>query len=84
MTNPKSIYLIKKLWIDPLENVDAWGYEPVGYVTMKSIAEMICASTVRRRDRHPWPLDYVPGPDPDFVPVYIYEEISPFEFEDGI
>jgi hypothetical protein len=36
------IFLIFKGWIDPMENRDADGYDPIGFVTNEDAAKRIC------------------------------------------
>lgn len=38
----KDIYLIKRLWVDYLENNDPYGYKTVGYVETEQDAKEIC------------------------------------------
>lgn len=38
------IYLIEKLWLDPMENHQADGYSPLGYVNTQAEAIHICIS----------------------------------------
>ena len=45
MSDLESIFMIEKIWIDPLENdiPSAVGYKPVGYTTNEDRAKVFCA-----------------------------------------
>lgn len=36
----KEIYLVSKLWTDAMENRDAIGYEPVGFISSKEALKL--------------------------------------------
>ncbi len=38
----KEIFLIEKAWLDPMENINADGYEPAGFVETEEEAQKIC------------------------------------------
>ncbi len=50
-----SIYLIKELWQDPLENHNAYGYRAIGYVTSEERAKEIVAEA-GVEPSNGWPL----------------------------
>jgi hypothetical protein len=70
--------MIKKLWLDPLENRDAWGYENCGYVDTEVEAIEIANSEFKVKSG--WPLDYIPSDSDAEVPVYKYEKIESFKY----
>ena len=67
------IYLIKKLWYDPLENLNAYGYNDLGYVTTLDEVNQILSS---KPDLTPegWPLKYANSGKP--VPVYKFYKLD--------
>jgi len=52
------VYLIEKLWIDPMENRDAHGYSPYGYVTSEIEAKIICDGSKTFTGEDCWSLKY--------------------------
>ena len=52
------MFLIKRLWIDTMENQDAYGFKDVGVVTTKEEAIRICNLEFVPKAQHPWPLNY--------------------------
>lgn len=52
-----TIYLIEELWVDTLENRDAYGYKTIGYVTSEDEAKKICNSKFINKSKYPWPLE---------------------------
>lgn len=75
------VWLVKKLWVDPLENREAYGYDVVGYVTDPEEAERISKLATIPKSKYPWPLDYHPQKG-DHVNVYEVVEIEPFVLKD--
>lgn len=69
------MYLIKRLWIDPLENRNAFGYEVIGFVKSKKEANRICNLEQVLRSAHPWPLRGAPGLKGESIPRFRAEEI---------
>jgi hypothetical protein len=70
------IYLVEKLWIDSMENQNAHGYSPVGYVESEEEAIALTLEVVQV-SVSPWPLKYANGGDP--VPRYRYKELQQFK-----
>lgn len=71
------MFLIEKLWIDPMENRDAMGFEAIGVVTTKEEADRICGLERIQRSAFPWPLNYVQfqGCDAESVPRFKATEV---------
>lgn len=76
------MWLVRKLWVDPLENRDAYGYRVVGYVTDAKEAERISNLAKIPKSKYPWPLDYHPEQG-DYVSVYKVTELKQFDIEDN-
>lgn len=72
------MFLVKKLWIDPLENRNAYGYNVVGFARTKEEADRICNSEFVKKSDYPWPLDYCTEFKGDFVPRYTATELVEF------
>ena len=70
------MYIIKKLWVDPMENRDAYGYDLVGFVDTKEEADKICNSSFIPKSKYPWPLNYANEFPGDSVPEYIQQKID--------
>lgn len=68
------IYLIEKLWIDPMENHNAHGYSVHGYVTADSDAKRICDNSRMLSEDDCWSLKYS-GPLKEYRYVEL-EELS--------
>lgn len=68
---PKSIFLISKLWLDPLENEvnSAYGYKPYGFVTTEAEANKLVSESRLFSTKDCWALM---GPTREFI----YEEIK--------
>jgi hypothetical protein len=63
------MWLIERLWIDTLENRDAYGWKPIGISTNEDDKNLIVNSSFIRKDVFPWPLKYaheLPNPVPRF------------------
>ena len=65
-------YLIKKAWLDPMENRNATGYDPIGYVDTKEEAEEIMASGRVFTSNDCWAINYMPNHK---MNEFIYQEI---------
>ena len=59
------VYLIEKLWIDPMENHNADGYLPHGYVISEDDAKIICENSRIFTTKDCWSLKYS-GPKKEF------------------
>lgn len=73
------MYIIKKIWIDPLENRNTYGYDIYGYVTTKEEALRICGSRWIPIADYPWPLDYYEPKSKILdgcVPMFIYTDMK--------
>lgn len=55
------IFLIEKGWIDPMENRDAYGYTPFGYVLTEQDAREFCESKGYWTDKDCWAVAYHPN-----------------------
>lgn len=51
------VWLIERLWIDHLENHNAYGYEAIGFVSSEERARQICISSYIPTSYYPWPLE---------------------------
>jgi hypothetical protein len=49
-------YLIERLWIDPMENRNADGYEPFGYVDTEEEAKEECSKGRMYNEKDCWSL----------------------------
>ena len=72
----EKIYIIKKLWVDTLENRNAYGFEIIGFVFDKAEAERISNLNEIPKSNYPWPLNYAHEFEGDNVPEFIYEEVQ--------
>lgn len=70
----RKIYLIKKLWYDPMENHNSHGYREHGFVSTLTEAEWICAQKVHESESL-YPLKYISDKN-GFVPKYTYTELE--------
>ena len=70
------MYLIERLWIDDLENKNAYGFIPIGYVKTLQEAEYICNLQHIPKKEYPWPLNYAHEFKGDTVPVFRMKEIT--------
>lgn len=52
------MYLIERLWIDTMENRNAYGFEAIGIVESIEEAERISNLEQIPKSQHPWPLQY--------------------------
>ncbi len=74
------IYIIKKLWINPSKNTNAYGYSTIGYVYSKEETKLICDKHFILKSEFPWPLDYAFEFEGERVPLFISEQISSLDF----
>ena len=65
------IYLLEKMWVDPMENNHAYGYMPFAYAETKEVAEEVCASGREYTAKDCWALEYAGS-----MPQYRYSEID--------
>ena len=70
----KSIFLIKELWIDPMENRVAHGYKTIGYMTNKESAKDFCSKGRIFTGDDCWSLEYCGD-----LPQYHYKQIKEME-----
>ena len=70
------MHTIHRLWIDTLENRNAYGFELIGFVTSKEEADRICSLELVPKSEYPWPLDYAYEFKGDSVPRFISKEIK--------
>lgn len=71
-------FLIKRLWIDCLENhfTDAYQYLPIGIVSSEEEAIRICNLEFISRSNYPWPLDLAYEFEGDAIPRFVAVKIS--------
>jgi hypothetical protein len=50
------MYLIERLWVDPLENRNAYGFKVIGCVSATEEADRICSLEFVKKSDFPWPL----------------------------
>jgi capsid portal protein len=74
--NQRRLFIIKRLWIDSMENRDAYGYEEIGFVQTNDEADRICGLEYIPKSKYPWPLDYAYEFKGDNVPRFIAKEIT--------
>ena len=65
------IYLLEKIWIDPMENTHAYGYMPFAYADTEMEAKSVCASGRDYTAKDCWALEYAGA-----MPQYRYTEID--------
>lgn len=70
------IFTIHRLWIDVLENRDAYGFELIGKVNTKEEADRICSLEYIPKSKYPWPLKYAHEFKGDSVPKFICKEVK--------
>ena len=70
------MYLIKRLWIDTLENRNAYGFEPIGIVSTKKEAERINTMCQIPKSDYPWPLAYATEFEGSTVPKFQIEKMT--------
>ena len=71
------IYVIEKLWWDPMENHNSHGYEAYGYVETEEEAIEICKEVIPFTVS-PYPLQYIKNEDSN-VRLYRYRPIRKVE-----
>ena len=69
------MFLIQRLWIDSMENRDAYGFKPIGTVESDKEAERMVALEHIPKSKYPWPLNYAYEFKGDTVPVFIAKEL---------
>lgn len=70
------MYLIEKLWIDVLENRDAYGFETIGYVESIDEARRICSLKYIKKEDYLWPLEYACEFKGSTIPVFRYKTLK--------
>lgn len=70
------MYEILRLWIDCMENTNAYGFSTIGFVNSKEEAERIC--NLEFLEKKGYPLEYAFGYD-KFVPRFKYKEVKNLE-----
>lgn len=71
------IYVIEKLWWDPMENHNSHGYSVHSYVKTEEEAKVICEEAVHYT-KSKYPLAYIKDED-RFVKLYRYELLEEFK-----
>ena len=69
----KSIFIIEKAWIDPMENRDAHGYQIVGYKLTENEAKDYCKNKGYYIPSDCWSIEFLPL---KLLPKYRYNEIK--------
>ena len=69
------MFIILRLWIDTMENCNAYGFDVIGYVDTKEEAERITSLGHVPKALYPWPLKYAWDFNGDTVPRFIVREI---------
>ena len=69
-----SIYLIEKMWLDPMENHNAFGYRTEGYVDSLKEAESIVDASKFVEKEKCWQLQYYP-----LMREYRFKEVTKME-----
>lgn len=75
----EKMFLVKRIWIDPLENRVAYGFHVIGFVTNENEAKRIKESEYIQKSLYPWPLKYANEFEGDHVPEFTAEEIPNLE-----
>ena len=70
------MFTIHRLWVDSLENHNAYGFTLIGKVNTKEEADRICSLESVPKKRHPWPLDFASEFKGDSVPSFICKEVK--------
>lgn len=68
------VWVIKELWVDQMENRDAYGYKAIGFVSSEGRARQICNSSYIPTSFYPWPLEVSFGKNkeiPEYKAVYL-------------
>jgi hypothetical protein len=71
-----NMYIISKLWIDPMENRNAYGFIPIGVVTTKEEADRICGLEMILKSDYKWPLSYANEFKGEYVPRFTCEKVK--------
>lgn len=69
------MFLIERIWIDTLENRDAYGFKAIGVVATREEADRICGLESIRKSNYPWPLKYANEFQGDTVPRFKATEL---------
>lgn len=70
------MFLIERLWIDTLENRDAYGFTAIGVVPSKSDADRIATMEMVKKSDYPWPLKYATEFEGPCVPRFKATEMK--------
>ena len=71
------MFIILRLWVDPLENRRAFGYNIIGYVKDENEAKKICSLEYVQKSKYPWPLNYASYfKNKNTVPRFIYIKVE--------
>jgi hypothetical protein len=71
-----AIFLIFEGWIDPMENRDADGYEPVGFVTSEEDAKKICNEGGFFNSDQCWSIQFYPDKK---MPKFKYKKLPHYD-----
>jgi hypothetical protein len=77
----KNIYLIEKIWIDDLENHNAYGYDVVGFVETEKEAKEIVDQGGRTKKGDCWQINIriEAGMIKEFPTKYKYTEVKKYK-----
>lgn len=64
------MYLIERLWIDTMENRNAYGFTAIGVVESQEEVDRISNLEHVPKSKYPWPLDYAYEYKGDTVPRF--------------
>lgn len=71
--------MIERLWIDTMENHNAYGFKTIGFVTTRDEADRICNLEKVLKSKYPWPLDHAHEFKGDSVPRFRAKEVNNIE-----
>jgi hypothetical protein len=69
----ETVYLIEKGWIDPLENHNADGYKPFGFMLNEEDSKSFCDSKGYWTKKDCWSINFYKGGK---MPKYKYKKLN--------
>ena len=76
------MYSVAQLWVDPMENHNAYGYTMIGFTSNENLIEQLNEIVVKKK-MFPYPLDYIQIGS-DSVPRFKIREVSLLNSMDDI
>lgn len=67
------VYSVGQLWVDTLENHNAYGYEIIGYTTNEELVKLLKTFRLEKA-KYPYPLNYIQNQQ-DTVPQFEIKEL---------